>query len=298
MQKILNYIINGQGLGLKFLILLAFVMSLFLAVMLKVKGADFVPYAQQVADQMLPIKIENGVVTKPYNTFKQANITFNNYVKPISIPMFIDTRVDNLDTSDVKEGVYLTRTAFYTVKKNDVRIMQLSGDNEILKADYTDTFNSFLTWCAVIFGVMALCGLFMMYFVLALFYSLCAKIIIWLTSHKLDFDQRMRLSSLTIVITYILFLPINWMGGDSKLAFFIVIMALQAYLIKKMPVQVTEEVKTLEPLDTPKNQEPLQKLATKEIKKPIKKTTKKVVKAKKKAPISAKKELAKPSKTK
>lgn len=314
MQKILNYILKGQGLGVKFLILLAVVMSLVVAVVVKVKGNDFVPYAQQVADQMLPIKVENGVVVKPYNTFKQAKITLDDYSRPFYIPFIIDTTVDNFDTANLEQGIYLTRTAFYTVQRNEVRMLRLEGNVEILKADYTDVFKSWMSWFAVIFGFISVFFLFIMYFLLAIFYSFCAKLITWMTSVNLDFDQRMRLSSLALVAAYILFLPFDWASiGSNKLLFFVVVMAIQVFAVKKIRPQAcaavetkpaeTEAVKTDENSKAPKpakktapKQAPKQAVketkesALKQVKKPAKKAAKvkKAVKAAiKKAPAKA-----------
>lgn len=319
MQKIFNYILKGQGLGVKFLILLALVMSLVIATVVKVKGNDFVPYAQQVADQMLPIKIENGVVVRPYNTFKQASIQLNDYSSPFYIPFVIDTSVDTFDASDLKPGVYMSRTAFYTVQRNEVRMLRLEGNVEILKADYTEVFKSWMTWFAVIFGIISIFFLFILYFILALFYSLCAKVITWMTSVNLDFDQRMRLSSVALITAYILFLPFDWGSvGTNKLLFFIVMIALQIFAVKKIQGQGTApapkpiEEKSEHEVSAIKAPKPVKKTTAKEAHKEAvtepkkeaqktsdneeKKPAKKAAKVKKAAKTSAKKEAAKPAK--
>ena len=70
MNRIKNYILNGQGLGIKYLAALAILASLVFAIFVRVEGAQYIPYAQEVADQMLPIKIVDGQIVQPLNTFK------------------------------------------------------------------------------------------------------------------------------------------------------------------------------------------------------------------------------------
>ena len=66
MEKIINYISRGQGLGLKFLLLFSLIVAVFYAVGTKFAGDQFfVPAAQKAADAFLPIRIENGIVTEP-----------------------------------------------------------------------------------------------------------------------------------------------------------------------------------------------------------------------------------------
>ena len=69
MKKIINYIAGGQGLGIKFIALLALLLSIVFGATVKVMGSDAVPYAQQIADQMLPIKVVNGQIVEPAAIF-------------------------------------------------------------------------------------------------------------------------------------------------------------------------------------------------------------------------------------
>ena len=77
MKKIINYIAGGQGLGIKFTALLALLLSIVFGATVKVMGSDAVPYAQQIADQMLPIKVVNGQIVEPADTYKVVHLRFN-----------------------------------------------------------------------------------------------------------------------------------------------------------------------------------------------------------------------------
>lgn len=239
MNKINNYILNGQGLGVKFLLGLSVLMALLFAIIVRVKGVDYIPYAQEIADQMLPIKIENGIVVKPYNTIKAARLQVSDYAAPVQVPLVIDTRVDSLDTNQLPQGVYLTRTKLYTVNQNQVKMMNLEGDFDLPKADYTEDFKSWLNWSAVIGGIFAAVGLFVFYLLLTMFYALCTQFIAWIASRNFDFDRRMRLSALTLVAGYIIFIPLEMMGLHSTFLFFVLmIAALSVFVVKEAPAAV------------------------------------------------------------
>lgn len=114
MEKIINYISRGQGLGIKFLLLFSLIVAVFYAVGTKFAGDQFfVPAAQKAADAFLPIRIENGIVTEPENTVKNYTFVLGEGKVPDaeSFNLTMDTTVDSLDTSGLKEGLYLTKRA-------------------------------------------------------------------------------------------------------------------------------------------------------------------------------------------
>lgn len=135
---------------MKFLAGLSVLMALIFAIVIRVQGAAYVPYAQEIADQMLPVKVVNGQIVEPLNTFKMAQIRIEGRDTPLALPLVLDTRVTNLDANLLPQGVYVTRTNIYTVNRNQVKVIKIEGDNYIPKGDYTDVFKSWLNWSAVI----------------------------------------------------------------------------------------------------------------------------------------------------
>lgn len=305
MNKIKNYILNGQGLGIKFLAALAILASLVFAIFVRVEGAQYIPYAQDVADQMLPIKIVDGQIVEPLNTFKMAQIRVEGKSSPLALPLVLDTRVSNLDANLLPEGVYVTRTNIYTVTKNQIKVIKLEGNNFIPKGDYTEVFKSWLNWSAFILGVCGIALLFVLYFILTMFYALCAQLIAKITRKDMNFERRMRLSALVLVAAYIVFLPLSFIGIDSSLLFFVVVIcALAWFMIKCAPckvcaqaeaakVEVAAKAEVVEKKAQPAAKKPAQHKAKAAVKKEkVKAETKEVVAEKKeesKAPAPAKK---------
>lgn len=235
MKKILNYIAAGQGLGIKFLILFSAIVALIIAIYIRFAGADLVPYAQDIADQMLPIKVVNGVVVEPADTIKTAHLNLDENLDEIELPFIINTTVDNFDISQLSQGIYLSRKAFYVINQNDTRIYPLKGNFELPRDDYRDDFKSGLSWAAFAFFIFGSFGIFVFYFILSIFYATCSYAISVFMSKKFDFDLRMRLSVLCLICVYTFFSVIGWMGIESgRLVFFVVVLALQAIAFSKL----------------------------------------------------------------
>lgn len=234
MNKILNYIANGKGLGLKFVLLFAFVVSIIFAVIIKVEGTKMVPYAQSITNQILPIKVENGVVTDPQDTLKVVNVGVDKDGKSV-FSITIDTRVDTLDTAQLNNGVYLTATNIYIVGQNEVRVKKLVGDVDLQQGDYTPKFNQMINWFSLGFSIFATAILFVFYYVLIVIYAFCAFIVAKINSKKFEFDLRMRLSTLCVIATYIVSIALAFAGINmSKIIFFVAVIALEWMIIKKL----------------------------------------------------------------
>ncbi len=234
LMNILNYVVNGKGIGGKFMLILAVVLSFFYSVTVYRAGTILVPMAQDAADQILPIKIENGEVTTPENTRKTVYMQFGS-PKDV-LPITIDTRTDTLKTGNLRRGIYLSKKNLYVVNKNEVRIQELSGDVDLQPGDYRGAFKSAVNWTVGIFFVVALGMLFLMYLILAIFYTFCAQILGAIMSKKFDFDLRMRLSTICIFTATVLFTLLQIIGQvPGNLLYFIFVIALQTAFLKYLP---------------------------------------------------------------
>lgn len=253
MNKIYTYILRGQGLGIKFLLVLSLVFSLFIAVFMRIEGVKFIPYAQDIADQLLPIKVENGVVVSPQNTVKTAQLRFDGQDQGVELPFVIDTRIDTMDPSHMKDGIYMTRTMVYTVNRNQTKMTALEGSFEVPQADYRDFFASVLNWGVFALFIFSFAASFLFYFIACLFYAFCIQLLnplfkalsglvknvdykqIWLSP---DFDQRMRLSVVCFATVYILSGLLGFVGHNlGMLVFFLIVILLQAFFLYALPLQ-------------------------------------------------------------
>lgn len=240
MKKILNYIASAQGLGIRYLLLFSLILSVILGLFIRFGGTDYIPYAQQIADQMLPLKIENGKITDPVNTVRQAHLDIEG--EEIKLPFVINTTVDKLNPSRLSDGIYITRTAIYSINKNQIRINELEGNFDLPRTDYTEAFTSLLTWTAVICAMFGAAFIFLFLFALSIFYATCAYFLAAAMKKKFSFDLRMRSSVISLLTVYVVLYGLAFIGISSgKMAFFLAVMILEYLLLKNVPSD-TEDV--------------------------------------------------------
>ena len=153
MKKIISYIAQGQGIGLKYLALLALILGILGGIGTKVIATDGIPLAQQVADQLLPIKVENGQIVEPQETYKVVHLRFGGDENAYPIPIVLDTTSDMLDINLLDQGAYITRSYLYMINEHEARTYKLDGDFELIQKDYTPEFTSFINWTAFLVGV-------------------------------------------------------------------------------------------------------------------------------------------------
>lgn len=245
MSKIKGYVLNGKGIGAFVLFALAFVVSVYFAIILRSGLIDAIPFMQDVADKALPIEIKNGVVVNPENTVKvidfnerDNDINTEDNEEDTKLPVFvIDTTQDTLDTAGLAQGFYLSRTTLYAVKTGEVRVMKLQDNANLVlpKQDYTEGFKTIIKWTAL---TMAACGTviaFLVFLILTIFYAYLAGVAAWINKTTLAFDVRMRLSSVLFAAVYILAEAADVVGFPLGVKLFVLLMfALQIVTIRKL----------------------------------------------------------------
>lgn len=233
MNKILNYIAHGKGVGAMILLLFSFIIAFYTAINSRIVLNDSIPYMQNISDQLLPIKIENGKVVVPENTVKEVNLAGD---KRTVYQFVIDTTRDELDTSALKSGLYLTRSYFYAVKQNEIRSVKLEGNLELLKQDYTPMFATAVRWLVAFIGLGGTILLFLMFFVVAILFAFCSGLATAINKKELGFDAKMRLSTLVFIAVYLLSFVLGWVGFNLHgLLFFLVVIAAQIAVVKRLP---------------------------------------------------------------
>ena len=152
----------------------------------------------------------------------------------------MDTTVDSLDTSGLKEGLYLTRRALYVVQRTQPRVYELEDSSYFPQGDYTDMFHSFVNWIVVLVGLFGFVAFFILYFIVVIFYATCSYIVSAIFRKQYDFDLRMRLSTLAFIATNVVFTVLDWLGFSNNLIFLLAVLALQALVIKELPGKETQ----------------------------------------------------------
>lgn len=231
MEKIFKYIKNGEGIGAKYLLVYALIVAITYGAAFKVLGNMAAPSLQSIADQLFPIKIENGVIVEPANTIKDIKIGIEGY----DIPFILDTRIDAVDTNGLKNGIYISRKSVYVVDKDQVRVHNFKSSMYLPKDDYTGIFKSYATGIALVFAVMVFISFYIMYLALCCFYAFLADILAKHIRINMDYAASMRLSTVTYIFTSIVFAILKIMQlNATPLIFFIAMIALQIIIMKNM----------------------------------------------------------------
>lgn len=233
MNKIFDYIFKGRGIGAFLLLAAAFAISVYTAVNVRGILTESIPYMQATADKILPIKVENGKTVVPDNTVKDI-VLFD--LGKNSLHFIIDTTKDTLDTNNLRQGIYLSRSYFYVVKNNEIRSTKLDGSFDLPKGDYTPFFKSVIKWSVIAIAVGGTFAMFFLFFILTLIYALCAGFSAAVTKKMLNFDTKMRLSAVAFTVIYALSTILEFAGYNlGKLIFFAAVIAVQILILKKMP---------------------------------------------------------------
>lgn len=256
MNKILNYIKNGKGIGGWFILALSVLYILIGAFKFDVNKPKLVSVIQAAADQVLPIKIQNGVLTQPAQSRRQAILEFsddaqnynirsndnndnsnaNTQNNQNSMVFVVDPTISSLENEEVIfPGIYLTKNAAFLVNNDEIRIKPYSQDVEIQKADYSNEISAFLTalqWFIIGFGIIFL---FLYYLIGVLFFSFCTSILTALTRRNMSFDSKMRLNTICmIVISLVSYILMQVVGISLHYSIFFALMILAelTYLVK------------------------------------------------------------------
>lgn len=243
MKKIINYIINGTGFGLRYLFTFSVIAALIFGFICKDLSKPLISYAQETADQLLPLKIENGKVVEPLNTIRKASLKFADGIE-FQYPITINTTVDSLNPASLPDGTYLTRTALYTVSGSQTKITSLQQDTlDLPQGDYTEFFKKTVNYGILIVSIIALLCFFLILFVLSTFYSLTAWIIAKFFKRRAEFDLRMRLSACAVILFYTLAYLVGFTGSSlsGSLIFVLIIVFQGVFIYKGLPRQPLKE---------------------------------------------------------
>lgn len=236
MKKILNYIVSGKGWGFRFILAIAFILSVIFSFSVYELSKAAIPQAQALADEIFPLRVENGVIVEPLNMLKTIPL-LSEEKDGISLDITIDTSIDEFDIANLEQGLYISKTALYSVNGKEVKIKKLEGSYYFPKDDYIPSLKKATNWTMAILFPLMLIVISLMLLVVAMFYTIFAAIISAIFKKDFDFAFKMRLSSIAFSTTYVLFFFLGLVGISSKVLFFVAVLALQTIIIKEVPSQ-------------------------------------------------------------
>ena len=223
MTKLLNYIVHGKDSGAFLLFVLAFFAAIYMSFDFRAPMLDMVPYAQEQADKMLPITVEDGKVIDPVQTVREVDLFTHDdeNTKDDGLVFVLDTTLDELTNTDqLPEGFYLTRSYFYHVDKNNLDRTRLEGSFTLEKKDYTESLKNYVDFAVLLTAALALVVMFIYFLFWAWFYTFLAWIIATLLQFKTTFYFKMRLTCVVFCLVSVLEFILARLGFELPLGIF------------------------------------------------------------------------------
>ena len=235
MNKIINYISNGKGIGAIIILLISTLFSLYISLVARTAVTNSIPYIQMIADEILPIDMVNGNIRVPGNTKKVYPIYSDDKLGDYSFT--IDTTTDTIDTTNTASGLYLTRSYFYSIDHNngEIKTTKLKGDLSLAKKNYTEVLKNNVKWLVIAIFIISLIAYFISYLLLNIFYAYCASIAEKLSKQNLNFDKKMRLSAVALSAVTLFSFVLSFANINlSWIVFIVLVICLQIILAKKL----------------------------------------------------------------
>lgn len=157
MDKIVNYIKKGSGFGFIFLLAVAVLKTIPIVMDLKTAYTDLHPKIMLIADDFLPIKVENGKIVEPSNVYKNVGLQLgDSNDKSNMLPVVLDTREDTSVVPNDKEGLFIMTDMIYFIAGNRIQKYNLKDGvvdkDKFMKA--LETTSGLVSLLTVVFLVM------------------------------------------------------------------------------------------------------------------------------------------------
>ncbi|MBO7332451.1 MAG: DUF1189 family protein [Alphaproteobacteria bacterium] len=242
MQKILDFIQFGQGTGKRYLFWLAVLLGAFFSFFqyYQMQRNLEMPAVQAFLENLPTIEIKDGALISPANSYQI--ITFEDGQNRFTLTL--DTRIDNFtDLTQLKNGFYLTKKAFYYVQGDSVTVdsLEKAKDIKIGQGDYLSFFKNIIRNTSLLMAPIAMFGAFVFLYLMTFIYGFASfASTMFMDSFAMSFDMRRRASVMAMLFGYILLVPLSFVhifvGAGSFFVFVFVVESWFLYEISKRNV--------------------------------------------------------------
>ena len=126
MEKIINYIKNGKGLGLLFLLAGSVLITIMYMFVAKEMIKNFEPKVMLIANDFLPLTVNEQKITSPLDTYKRIEINLSDDEQSKDLfPVVLDTKNKNQDLKNEKIGLFITQDSIILKTFNDTKNLKL-----------------------------------------------------------------------------------------------------------------------------------------------------------------------------
>ncbi len=202
MNKLINYIKDGSGYGLIFILASATICTLFFVLSFKTITPKIEKQINNIAQEVLPIVVENNQIVSPTNLKKEYKLDIDkNNLYTISI----NTESTDNNEASFNNGILIQKNEVLFKINNEVTKLNLT-DGQYNYEDFIKKVDEVLNISSIILSVVTILTLFILFSLKSIIITLASKLYLYFTKNNkaFNFSLNMRLSSILISLLEIL----------------------------------------------------------------------------------------------
>lgn len=121
MEKLLNYIKNGKGHGIIFLIAISVLITTFFMITIKKYYTEAKPKIELVAQDFLPITIKNNKIASPIDAYKRVDLNLSDEENEFLIPVILNTTSSASEFPKEDLALYITTDNLYFITPKEIK---------------------------------------------------------------------------------------------------------------------------------------------------------------------------------
>ncbi len=196
-----KFLLRQKWIGFMAVVLFSLFVAVRTSSLLNEAYITFAPTVSQEVDHFLPVTFKNGEIVFPRDALIERSIGTGNQ----QFKIVLDTRVKDLNISNLTTGIYVTRDKFYSydARKGEVKIQSLEKmpDMELTSADVKTFLTQFGSYVKPV-SMFAVLVSFLIYIgIVVLIYTV---IMHWLFKrlYGADFALTLRTNTLAYLILF------------------------------------------------------------------------------------------------
>lgn len=122
MEKFVNYVRNGKGIGLLFILAASLIVTIIMLLVAKSFYGEMRPQAMLIANDFLPLTVKGGKIVDPADAYKRVDLKFGNTgTEKDNFAVVLDTREPTPSLPKGAQGLYIYKDVIYVASANQIR---------------------------------------------------------------------------------------------------------------------------------------------------------------------------------
>ena len=160
MEKFVNYVRSGKGIGLLFMLAASVIVTIVMLLVAKSFYGEMRPQVLMVANDFLPITVKGGQIVEPADTYKRVNFRLGNTGKKSDyFTIILNTREEAASLPKGEQGLFIYKDMIYAATPGQIRSFELR-DGLWDKASFENLLDSVVGAMSGVVGAVLIGRLF------------------------------------------------------------------------------------------------------------------------------------------